>query len=514
MDSSTLIPALVASRNHRRPLTEEEKALAELNERPNAPNLPAGMSLDSITQNTEVPVSPRPEPVRTGGNPLQVDMEAVRATHAPAPPGPRSVELSRPGMPDETIALSQGDLAERYADGAGPEKPTKPTSWEESMAAAKLAEEQVAEEQVAEEEPPPEPQPEQFPEVPEDMESQMRAELNNPVKPEPEPDPAIERARLLNPAQEQSEASKRRSAKLRRQNLITSWAARTGLSRSEVADLYDQGAAEAGDGADTHKAGIDAIVTSDARFNAEHNDLEQRKANVMQRANQGNRARRQGIPVGMVMAIDEINNAQDDRSMMQAMVNASAVYPQFRPMVAAVAQGQISANALKARLLQSQMQYMSAKEVAALQAGAEAEKNKDPVDRANERAKDAAFTPQGINDVVLTSSQLGHDDETAATYLANTYSEPMNNLADSMLAGESPDPQELSAMKQVMMRYTGGNLPTSRDMVALFGRRSPEEMRELADMLFGESGVRNLTMFGNAIGAVEDVGDWVGGFFS
>ena len=503
MDSSTLIPALVASRNHRRPLTEEEKALAELNERPNAPNLPPGMSLDSITQNTEVPVSPKPETVRTGGNPLQVDMEAVRATNAPAP---RLVELSRPGMPDETIALSQGDLAERYADGAGPD--------EQGAEEEPSPEPQPEPQPESQPEPQPEPQPEQFPEVPEDMESQMRAELNNPVKPEPEPDPAIERARLLNPAQEQSEASKRRSAKLRRQNLITSWAARTGLSRSEVADLYDQGAAEAGDGADTHKAGIDAIVTSDARFNAEHNDLEQRKANVMQRANQGNRARRQGIPVGMVMAIDEINNAQDDRSMMQAMVNASAVYPQFRPMVAAVAQGQISANALKARLLQSQMQYMSAKEVAALQAGAEAEKNKDPVDRANERAKDAAFTPQGINDVVLTSSQLGHDDETAATYLANTYSEPMNNLADSMLAGESPDPQELSAMKQVMMRYTGGNLPTSRDMVALFGRRSPEEMRELAGMLFGESGVRNLTMFGNAIGAVEDVGDWVGGFFS
>jgi hypothetical protein len=585
MDARTLMPALMQGDVQRKPKTRAE-LIAELRAkrqeqsappsgadfvlppadvpRPNAPNLPPGMSLDDLAKGAEAPAREAPRPPSPAS---PVDMDAVRETNSQ--PAPKQPLIEAPdGSP---VVTSQADLARRYKENPNlPPKPTGKTSFEEAMGpamedavrnekqkrlkkeiangrrpfdmtneekaeraqaaedeeAAALAEDMeaaeaeemaAAEESGAFDEPP--PPAEEFPDVPEDMEEEMRAGLNNPV-PAPEDDgppgetPAerenrllLEKVRREHPAQEQSEASKRRSAKLRRQRLITSWAARTGLSRGDIADLYDEGAASAAEGEDAHGAGIDAIVTSDARHNAEHNDLEQRRANVTRRAQQQDRARRQGIPFGMVMAIDEINNAQDDRSMLQAMINASAVYPQFGAMAQAVANGQIASNELKARLLQSQMQFMTQREIAELQSKTEAEKNKSPVDKANDRAKGAEFSPQGINDVVLTSAELGHDPETARQYLANTYSEPMNAMADSILAGESPDPQELAALKQVLMRYTDGNMPTARDMVAVFGRRSKEDLKELADMFFGEAGVRNLTTFGNMLGAEN--GEWI-----
>lgn len=571
MNSATLIPALMADRKRRRPMTREE-ALAELKarnaamasepapqqefsrpvERPNAPDLPAGMSLDSITQNTEVPVKPKPEPrspVR--GVPLGVDMDAVRESNpGQLPPPPEQTAVLDRGRGEEPIAMSQADLAKKYENGAGPAKPTEQTEWEQAM---EMPDKERRPFDMTEEEkrrkakePTPAAPPEggfDDPPPEEELEAEMRSVLNRsesgketpsmpgdavvtadqydkPAGPMTEEeqaeadgeavlnDPnasAVDRARAKFPSKPRSPESEARGAALRRQNSIKSWAERTGQDYQTVADIYDNAAEEAkANGQDPERAGKNALVTSDTLDQAEHNDLMQRKANVQARASQYNRAMRQGIPMGMVMAIDGISNAQTEQDMMKSMIQAAAVYPAFRPMVYAVQQGQISANELRTRLAQTQMESMSALEVARYKAEAEKEANKSPVDNANDRAKDAEFSSQGVNDVVLSTAELGLDDQARARYVANTFQKPMQELATQMLNGQPLSAEQISTMRSVIASVTGESLPSAQQMVMLFGNLGPEGMRELARTLYGDAGVRNLTVFGNARGRIKD----------
>lgn len=589
MNSATLIPALMADRKRRRPMTREE-ALAELKarnaamaaepapqqefsrpvERPNAPDLPAGMSLDSITQNTEVPVKPKPEPrspVR--GVPLGVDMDAVRESNpGQLPPPPEQTAVLDRGRGEETLAISQADLAKKYENGAGPAKPTEQTEWEQAM---EMPDKERRPFDMTEEEkrrnakePTPAAPPEGgFDDPPPEgqMEAEMRSVLNKAesgkeevATPEAEPavaeeaqaveqDPnsfeaqlasymsgkgpdrkaeqdayydflsskvdsgeiteedrakaldrfIVDRAKRENPAQERSPESEARGAALRRQNSIKSWVERTGQDYQTVADIYDSAAEEAkANGQDPERAGKNALVTSDTLDQAEHNDLMQRKANVQARASQYNRAMRQGIPMGMVMAIDGISNAQTEQDMMKSMIQAAAVYPAFRPMVYAVQQGQISANELRTRLAQTQMESMSALEAAKLKANAEAEANKDPVDKALDRAKDAEFSPTGVNSVVMTATQLGVPPDQQPEFIANTYSTQMQELGASILNGNPPTPENIATMKAILTRVTGGNLPSMQEFKMVFGGRiSDDEAYELLDTIYGDAGVKN-----------------------
>ena len=558
MNSATLIPALMADRQKKRPMTREE-VLADLKarkvipplpapqqkfsrpvERPNAPNLPAGMSLDSITQNTEVPVKPKPEPrspVR--GVPLGVDMDAVRESNpGQLPPPPEQTAVLDRGRGEELLAISQADLAKKYEGGAGPAKPTEQTEWEQAM---EMPDKERRPFDMTEEEkrrkakePTPAAPPEggfDDPPPEEELEAEMRSVLNKsesgketpsmpgdavvtanqydkPAGPMTEEeqaeadreavlnDPnasAIDRARAKVPAQERSPESEARGAALRRQNSIKFWAERTGQDYQTVADIYDNAAEEAAaNGQDPEKAGKNALVTSDTLDQAEHNDLMQRKANVQARASQYNRAMRQNIPMGMVMAIDGISNAQTEQDMMKAMIHAAAVYPAFRPMVYAVQQGQISANELRTRLAQTQMESMSTLEAAKLKAQAEKEANRDPVDKALDRAEGAEFSPTGVNSVVMTATQLGVPPDQQAEFIANTFSTQMQELGSSILNGQPPTPENIATMKAILSRVTGGNLPSMQEFKMVFGGSvTDDEAYELLDTIYGDAGVKN-----------------------
>jgi len=348
----------------------------------------------------------------------------------------------------------------------------------------------------------------------EQAEADRQAVLNDPNA------SAVDRARARFPAQERSAASEARGRKLKKQKIITSWMRRTGMTRSEVTDLWDQGVENAAEGEDEFSAGVNGIVTSPERHNAEYQKEEQIRQNVKNQASQVNRARVQGISRGLVMAIDDVVNAGTPEQMLKAMITGAAVYPQFRPLAQAVISGQVSAQAIQAQLAQTQIQSMSTLEAKKYEADAAARsaeaksRAEDPVGTAQDRAKNAEFTPQGVNDVILSASQLAPGDE--PRYIANTFAGQMQSMAQGILSGQPASPEDLSAMKSVLMAITGGGMPTARDMQMAFGGNlSPGDLKELAGTLFGQQGVRNMTVTGNARGAIKDVlgidpGEWAG----
>ena len=85
---------------------------------------------------------------------------------------------------------------------------------------------------------------------------------------------------------------------------------------------------------------------------------------------QTNRARIMGVPRGMVMMLDQINDAETPDDIVKGLITASGVYPQFRPMLQNVITGQVSANALKSQLAAAMMQMQSAEKVALINANA------------------------------------------------------------------------------------------------------------------------------------------------
>ena len=88
------------------------------------------------------------------------------------------------------------------------------------------------------------------------------------------------------------------------------------------------------------------------------------QAAVYRQADQTNRARIMGVPRGMVMMLDQINDAQTPDEIVKGLITASGVYPQFRPMLQNVITGQVSANALKSQLAAAMMQLEGQKYVA------------------------------------------------------------------------------------------------------------------------------------------------------
>jgi len=547
MASSLILPGLVeARRNHQRPLTREE-ALERLrqqnaamaaqqgavpeqspvqplppNPRPNAPEVPHGMSLESITQNTEVPLQPNPEPrspVR--GAPLGVDMDAVReANPGQLPPVPeQTVTLDR-GKGKEVLAMSQEDLAKAYENGAGPELPTKKTDWEKAMDLPNkqrrpfdLTPEEKAERAAKSEaesgdldEPPP----------PEEMEAKMRGEVGedelilpdpgenpnqepSPYKPReaaPEPEEVAEEAVDPEAASRQAQRESMREG-LKRRNSIDFWTKRTGLPRDLIAEMWDEGTASAGEGEDPRLAAISKMRTSDEVATAMYNREEQRNINVQNRASQNNRSRRQGIPVGMVMAIDGINFAKTPEELHKALVGAASVYPaQFGGALQMLMQGQITEKELQSRLMQTQIQTMGAMEAARYAAQAEQAKaeaaNKDPVDKALERAEGAEFSTNGVNSVGMTATQLGIPPEEQPEFIANTFAPQMQELATGILDGNPASASDVATMKAVLSKITGGTLPSMDQFMSAFGGTlSKEDAYELLDVIYGDAGVRN-----------------------
>lgn len=272
--------------------------------------------------------------------------------------------------------------------------------------------------------------------------------------------------------------------------------------RGSVADLFDEGfkkAVEEG-AANPYAAAASYIRGSDEAGQARYTKEEQIRENIKRRASQQNRARRQGISVGAVMAIDAINDAKSEQDIMKAMVSAAAVYPGFGQLAAMVTQGQISARALQSQLQQAQL--MAEAQVNVAKAQAEAKRPQDPVQQAAQRAEAAPFSTQGINAAVTSALQLGVTEEQMPGWVANNFSNQMQAVAPALIDG-SAAPDQIATAKAVLAKIAGeGAFPTLAQIQQAFGGSiSDDEAFQIAHRLYGNAGVRGARTWTDFAGA-------------
>jgi hypothetical protein len=239
------------------------------------------------------------------------------------------------------------------------------------------------------------------------------------------------------------------------------------------------------------QAQIAALETDEdlAKHKEVHGD--QIQAAVHRQADQTNRARIMGVPRGMVMMIDQINDAETPDDIVKALITASSVYPQFRPMLQNVITGQVSANTLKSQLTAGMMQMRSAENVALINAGA----RQPPQERTtvnildNFKTAAAEFTPQSVLAAKVYAAEFGQTED-LFNITALAFAEPMKAVAMKLLSPQGASGDEITTAKEVINLAMNGDRPQLNDINRLFGSTlSATQAEHIVKLLYGDAGV-------------------------
>ena len=466
-DKDTLAKRLAKERKEKREKEREEKELSRVTgnpltalavERPNAPEIGEGVSLRSLTGNPAATVKPN-SPPKDGG---PIDWDAVAESNPGAkkpvvfiPPGSQKAEADKllPGGEQGPVAPPEDNTIDQFADAA-----------EE---AGELADVDEAALQAA-------------------IESGNEGDqYDSPVN--AEADASVEDYSEVNPVQ--AARAKRRSAEF--------WAQRMKAPVEEVMTVMDIAEQELlsenpdATPEEIKQAQLVALETDEDL--AKHKEVHggQIQAAVDRQADQTNRARIMGVPRGMVMMLDQINDAQTPDDIVKGLITASGVYPQFRPMLQNVITGQVSANALKSQLATAMMQMRSAENVARINAGARQKPDERTTVNILENFKTAAaeFTPQSVLAAKTYAAEMGQTED-LFNITALAFAEPMKSVAMKLLSPQGASDDEITTAKEVISLAMNGDRPQLNDINRLFGSTlSATQAEHIVRLLYGGAGV-------------------------
>jgi len=231
------------------------------------------------------------------------------------------------------------------------------------------------------------------------------------------------------------------------------------------------------------------------------------QANVQRQADQTNRARIMGVPRGMVMMLDQINDAETPDAIVKGLITASGVYPQFRPMLQSVITGQVSANALKSQLTAAMLQMESAQSIALLNRPIPPEPERTPQAIAND-LRNPTFDSQGVQKVSFGLLEGGLEGASRLNQVALSFGPQMRSVGQQILSEESPIQADLNTAREVIQLATGGEMPSAPQVNRLFGGgMTGSQIEKVMHLLYGEAGLRNLHTGGNLRGVAKD---WTG----
>lgn len=578
-EKEALAKRLAKERREKREKEREEKEMSRITdnplaalavERPNAPSLKKGVSLESLTGSPAATVKPN-SPPKDGG---PIDWEAVAESNPGqpkkpvvfVPPGSQKAEADKllPGGEQGPVAPPEDNTIDQFADAAeeAGERVDERNKREEEELAAAIASgnegkqetsgietggfagysgvpgadtEDVAEDDVyiAEEH------------LLDDIDSNLQAQLDdyaaeNPIEIEgdqeadPEalaenelfPDRKVknpnslpgpeEEGGMMNVGEEEEEPvaevnpiqaarKKRRSAEF--------WAQRMRAPIQDVMDVMDLAEQELlaenpnATPEEIKQAQIVALETDEdlARHKEVHED--QIQAAVHRQADQTNRARIMGVPRGMVMMLDQINDAETPDEIVKGLITASGVYPQFRPMLQNVITGQVSANALKSQLAAAMMQLEGQKYVADAGRPLPKEPERTPQAIATD-LRNPTFDNQGVQKVDFALREAGIEGDGKFNEVVLSFAPQMRTVAQQILnPDESPIQADLNTAREVVQLAVGDEMPSAAQVNRLFGGgMTGSQIEQVMHLLYGEAGLRSLHTFGPLRGVAKDWG--------
>ena len=256
------------------------------------------------------------------------------------------------------------------------------------------------------------------------------------------------------------------------------------------------------------KAAVIAELEGDPNLQkAKETHFAQIDANVQRQADQANRARIMGVPRGMVMMLDQINDAETPDDIVKGLITASGVYPQFRPMLQNVITGQVSANALKSQLAAAMMQMQSAEKVALINANASQPTPERTPQAIAEDLKNPTFDSQGVQKASFALMEGGIEGDAKFNQVALSFAPQMRAVAQQALNDESPIQADLNTAREVIQLAIGDELPSAAQVNRLFGGgMTGSQIEKVVHLLYGEDGVRNLHTLGPLRGVAKDWG--------
>lgn len=242
------------------------------------------------------------------------------------------------------------------------------------------------------------------------------------------------------------------------------------------------------------------------------------QAAVHRQADQINRARIMGVPRGMVMMLDQINDAETPDDIVKGLITAASVYPQFRPMLQNVITGQVSANALKSQLATAMLDANTKRYVADAGRSVPEEPELQEHQILVNDLKELSFSPDGVQqaNMVLAGSGI-QDQQQRESIVALAFAAPMRAIGQQIANGDQPPSQaDIATAKEIVRLAIGEKMPTAAQANRLFGGGlSGTQIERIVSLLFGQAGLRNLHPLGPLRGVAKDwgMGDpatWVG----
>ena len=551
-DKETLAKRLAKERKEQREKEREEKEMSRITDnplaalavkRPDAPNLKEGVSLGSLTGSPAATVKPS-SPPKDGG---PIDWEAVAESNPGqpkkpvvfVPPGSQKAEADKllPGGEQGPEAPPEDNTIDQFADAAeeAGERVDERSKRKEEEIAAAIESGNEGEQEASGvtyggtriDDPEGDPgNPTLIRKGPgfdtkeisdewlqrtaddlfDDIDSNLKAQLDdyaaeNPIEIEgdQEADPEalaeadLNQSGMMNVGEEEDEPVEEYAGGITPEFWADRLKApvqdvRDVMKETELAVLSENPEATP---EEIKQAQIVALETDEdlARHKEVHED--QIQAAVHRQADQTNRARIMGVPRGMVMMLDQINDAQTPDEIVKGLITASGVYPQFRPMLQNVITGQVSANSLKSQLAAAMMQMQSAEKIAALQANA----RKQPEERTtvnileNFKAAAAEFTPQSVLAAKTYAAEMGQTED-LFNITALAFAEPMKAVAMKMLSPQGASDDEITTAKEVINLAMNGDRPQLNDINRLFGSTlSAAQAEHIVRLLYGDAGV-------------------------
>ena len=298
-------------------------------------------------------------------------------------------------------------------------------------------------------------------------------------------------------------------ARLRRDRVVNSYLQRYGdeslaggLSREDAEAIYDDAAARALENGENPVLAAGRALKG-ASGSLQYDKDAQLRANVTRRSDQNNRARRFGVPVGLIGALDQFGDASTPEEAQEALMMGAMMYPQW------------GANANGVGVFKSLSEQVINGQIGLAQAQAELAKvtGKDTkgTDAENQWSKSLdmqmvgklGFTPEAISSFKQGAGWADKEYGDQLRSLGNTFSKPLSFIRNQIEIGQALPPPAKAMIRDIFGDHT---TPSVEDMKALFGPMDEETYELMLAEITGEA-TRDWEEYG------EDWAESTGDFF-